>query len=81
MITIISLDQEANLYPDTSELYYFDTTKNLLYISKNYSYKKITEVKPALGSYKISMYVDIDKIAGFISTSIIGPYGTIMERQ
>lgn len=79
IITVISLDQEANIYTDPDELYYFNTSTNILSISKNYKYHLLTKIE-AQGSYKPYIYIDMNKISGFISTSVIGPYGTIMER-
>lgn len=80
VITVIYLDQDANLYTDPDELYFFDSSTNILTISKNYNYHKLTEIKTAYGSYKPNVYVDMSKISGFVSTCVLGPYGTIIER-
>lgn len=79
IITAIYLDQDANIYTDDCELYYFDTTTNLLSISRNFKYKKLTKIEPK-GSYKPYIYVDMSKITGFVGTSVLGPYGTMIER-
>ena len=79
-ITVIYLDQDANLYTDEDELYYFDSSTNVLSISKRYGYSTLTEIKPAYGSYKPYIYVDMNKITGFVSTSVMGPSGTYFER-
>lgn len=69
-IEIIYLNQDANLYLKNSELYYFDSLTNMMYISKNLPYIELdpNDIKETLKSYPISVRIDMSKIAGFIST-------------
>lgn len=80
VITVICLDQSANIYTDQYELYYFDTSTNLLSISKRYNYDKLESISPAFGSYKPYIQFDMNKISGFVATCVLGPYGTVIER-
>lgn len=64
-ITIIHLDQDANIYVDENDEYNFDTKTQLLKIKNKKSQKPY-------------IVFDLNKITGFISTSQMGPCGVYL---
>lgn len=81
-ISEIILDQDATIYTDEDELYYFDSSSELMTLSKAYGYSNIKKenISTAYGSYKHSYILDMNRIVGFVSTTIMGPYGSYFER-
>ena len=79
---IILFDQDAVIYIDEDQLFYFDTANELMSISKAYGYSKIPleSIESDYGSYKHHHIFDINRIKGFVSTTVMGPYGSYFER-
>ena len=79
---IILLNQDAIIYVDENQLFYFDTTNELMSISRSYSYPNIEDanIESDYGSYKHHYVLNMNNIAGFVSTTIMGPYGSYFER-
>lgn len=82
-ISIIHLAQDANIYLDNDSLYYFSSATEELFISTRYSHVNLTNenINPSLDSYSITNRFQLKSIAGFISTSVSGPYGTYINRR
>lgn len=82
-ISVIYLDQDANIYINENCLFYFNTDDDTLNLAQNYSYKSLTaqDIKSALDSYLITSRFDFNKISGFINTVVSGPYGTYINRR
>ena len=80
-ITIIFLDQDANFFIDNKrQIFYFDMNDEILYYSEDDKYEKETVLKSGLLDYKISGGISMSNIAGFISSSIMGPFGSYIKR-
>ena len=79
-ISIIHLEQEANLYTDLDELYYFDSKDNSLSISKNSKYKNLENIESSYNAYPVHIKIASDRITGFISTVSMGPSGVYLNR-
>lgn len=81
-LSSIFLDQDANLYLDKNSLYYFSEENELLYVSTNYVYPLLSSDKLGndLSDHKYNAVFTFKSIMGFNSTSILGPYGTQINR-
>lgn len=78
-ISTIFLDQEANIFLDKNQIFYFDSKTESLFISDHHNLNenidtlKLTDIK-----YKTQ--VSMDKICGFISTTMLGPCGVYINK-
>ena len=80
-ISVIKLISDSNIYIDAnSELYYFDTTNNMLYstFGKFFNYDKSETDKTA---YKHHRIYHFDAISGFINSTEAGPYGSYYTKK
>jgi hypothetical protein len=78
---IIFLDQDSNIFTsDNDELYYFDSTNNILRVAHSVgSYKTITNDASSVSSYPSDRCYDFSIISGFIRSvycGILGSYYT-----
>lgn len=82
-ISVIYLDQDANIYVNENCLFYFNSNDNTLNLAQNYVYKNLSsqDIKSSLDSYLITSRFDLNKVAGFINTVVSGPYGTYINRR
>ena len=81
-ISIIYLSQDANIYIGEDQIFYFDTSDNSLNISENDSYKDIDlDGKTSIDDFPVHTKLPIDTIAGFISTSVMSPYGAYITKR
>ena len=75
-ITIIFLNQDANIYINDNQIFRFnsealDIAESNDFINNNFSHS---------GSYKVSKKIMLADIGGFISTSAPGPYGSYFTK-
>lgn len=68
-VSIISLDQDANIYIDKDQYFYFDTDEELVTIAR----------KTLSGTYKPEAIFDMNYIRGFISSAVLGPAGVYVK--
>ena len=80
-ISIIYLDQDANIYLSDNQLFYFDTEEDSLLISEDNSYVNLETVETAKSSYPVHTKFTLGSIGGFISSSIMGPSGIYLKRR
>ena len=81
-ISVIYLHCDPKIYIDETELYYFDSSKKMLYVSKSERYRNlgVNDVTEELSAYPVHTKYAMDTIAGFIQTSEVGPYGTLITK-
>ena len=77
-ITIIYLNQDANLYIGSNQIFQFDSSTNSLNISEDDSYEK--EFLPD-EDYPVHRKVQLSDIGGFIASSQQGPYGAYFRKK
>ena len=82
-ISIIHLDQDANIYINENSLFYFSSEDNTLNLAQNYKYINIdvTNLGNDIAAFPITSRFSLDKVSGFISTVEAGPYGTYINRR
>ena len=82
-ISVIHLNQDANIYINDNSLYYFNSDENTLCISTSYFHKNLkdSDINSSFNSYTVSTRFTLDSITGFIATVVAGPYGTYINRR
>ena len=82
-ISIIHLDQDANIYINENCLFYFNSTDNTLNLAQNYRYINIdtSNLGSDINTFPITSRFSLDRVTGFISTVESGPYGTYINRR
>lgn len=81
-ISIIYLAQDANIYIGEDQIFYLDTTDNSLNISESKKYIDMDlSGKTSLSAFPVHIKLPLSAIAGFISTSVMGPYRYIPTKK
>lgn len=82
-ISIIYLDQDANIYVNENCIFYFNSEDMTLNLSQSYKYKNMSaeDIKSSLDEYNITSRFTLSMVTGFINTVTSGPYGTYINRR
>jgi len=81
-ISIIYLDQDANIYIGEDQLFFLDTSDGSLNISETSGNRKLDlSGKTSLSDFPVHTKLSMSSIAGFISTSAMAPYGSYQTKK
>lgn len=82
-ISIIYLEQDANIYINDNMIFYFNSDDMTLNLSQHYSYVRVdgNDLGDDITKYRITSRFDINSISGFISSVVSGPYGSYINRR
>ena len=80
-ISTIRLAQDGNLFLDNdTELYYFDTASEIMYCTYG-DFHNYSKTETSASDHKHYRMYPFDMVAGFICSTVAGPYGSYYTRN